>query len=143
MNDAKYIGLDVHQATISVAVRDCTGKLVMEAIVETKAETILQCFGGLHGTSCHPPSKIWRCCRRPGGLGGLDHREVRGSRQDAQEWLLAQLSAGSVEVAKVQAGAFAAGIKAHTLRGAATSLYVEPGKLGFRQGWEWSLSQRG
>jgi len=41
MNDAKYIGLDVHQATISVAVRDCTGKLVMEAILETKAETIL------------------------------------------------------------------------------------------------------
>jgi hypothetical protein len=25
--------------TISVAVRDCTGKLVMEAILETKAET--------------------------------------------------------------------------------------------------------
>jgi hypothetical protein len=45
MNDAKYIGLDVHQATISVAVRDCTGKLVMEAILETKAETILQLDG--------------------------------------------------------------------------------------------------
>ena len=42
MNDAKYIGLDVHQATVSVAVRDCTGKLLMEAILETKAETILQ-----------------------------------------------------------------------------------------------------
>jgi hypothetical protein len=27
MNDAKYIGLDVHQATISVAVLDSTGKL--------------------------------------------------------------------------------------------------------------------
>jgi hypothetical protein len=26
MNDAKYIGLDVHQATISVAVRDSSGK---------------------------------------------------------------------------------------------------------------------
>ena len=50
MNDAKYIGLDVHQATISVAVRDCTGKLVMEAILETKAETILQCFRGLRGS---------------------------------------------------------------------------------------------
>ena len=41
MNDAKYIGLDVHQATICVAVLDSTGKLVMEAILETKAETIL------------------------------------------------------------------------------------------------------
>ena len=42
MNDAKYIGLDVHQATISVSVLDSSGKLVMEAILETKAETILQ-----------------------------------------------------------------------------------------------------
>ncbi len=32
MNDAKYIGMDVHQATISVAVRDSRGNLVMEAI---------------------------------------------------------------------------------------------------------------
>jgi hypothetical protein len=29
MNDAKYIGLDVHQATISVAALDSSGKLVM------------------------------------------------------------------------------------------------------------------
>jgi hypothetical protein len=28
----KYIGLDVHQATISVAVMDASGKLVMESI---------------------------------------------------------------------------------------------------------------
>jgi hypothetical protein len=38
MNDAKHIGLDVHQATISVAVLDSAGQLVMEAILETKAE---------------------------------------------------------------------------------------------------------
>jgi transposase len=50
MNDAKYIGLDVHQATISVAVRDSEGKLVMEAILETKAETILQFVRGLRGS---------------------------------------------------------------------------------------------
>jgi transposase len=50
MNDAKYIGLDVHQATISVAVRDGTGQLVMEAILETKAETILQFIHGLRGS---------------------------------------------------------------------------------------------
>ena len=37
MNTEKYIGLDVHQATISVAVRDAKGKLVMESILETKA----------------------------------------------------------------------------------------------------------
>jgi hypothetical protein len=42
MNDAKYIGLDVHQATISVAILDSAGKLVMVAILETKRRLILQ-----------------------------------------------------------------------------------------------------
>ncbi len=32
----------MHQATISVAVRDSRGNLVMEAILETKADTILE-----------------------------------------------------------------------------------------------------
>src|SRR6266403_1762292 len=50
MTDAKYIGLDVHQATISVAVLDSAGKLVMEGILETKAETILQFIHGLRGS---------------------------------------------------------------------------------------------
>jgi len=50
MNDAKYIGLDVHQATITVAVRDSAGKLVIEAILETKAETILQFLHGVRGS---------------------------------------------------------------------------------------------
>ena len=49
MNDAKYIGLDVHQATISATVLDSTGKLVMEAILETKAATVLQFIHGLRG----------------------------------------------------------------------------------------------
>jgi hypothetical protein len=50
MNDAKYIGLDVHQATISVAVLDTSGNLVMEAILETKTETIMQFLQGLRGS---------------------------------------------------------------------------------------------
>src|SRR5271155_5860512 len=50
MKDAKYIGLDVHQATISVAVLDSAGTLVMEAILETKAETVLQFIHGLRGS---------------------------------------------------------------------------------------------
>jgi hypothetical protein len=50
MNDANYIGMDVHQATISVAVRDSRGNLVMEAILETKTETILQFIRGLGGS---------------------------------------------------------------------------------------------
>ena len=50
MNDDKYIGLDVHQATISAVVLDSTGKLVMESILETKAATILQFIHGLRGS---------------------------------------------------------------------------------------------
>ena len=50
MNQAKYIGMDVHQATISVAVMDSAGKLILESILETKATTILQFIGGLCGS---------------------------------------------------------------------------------------------
>ena len=50
MNDAKYIGMDVHQATISAAVRDCGGNVVMEATLETKSETILEFVHGLRGS---------------------------------------------------------------------------------------------
>jgi len=50
MDSEKYIGLDVHQATIVVAVMDSTGKLVMESILETEAATIIQFFAGLRGT---------------------------------------------------------------------------------------------
>jgi hypothetical protein len=50
MTGEKYIGLDVHQATISVAVMDAKGKVVMESILETKASTILEFLAGLRGT---------------------------------------------------------------------------------------------
>ena len=50
MNDAKYIGMDVHTATISAAVRDSSGNLVMEATLETKGETILEFVHGLRGS---------------------------------------------------------------------------------------------
>ena len=49
MSSEKYIGLDVHQATIVVAVMDASGRLVMECILETEAATILQFFAGLRG----------------------------------------------------------------------------------------------
>jgi transposase len=49
MSNAKYIGLDVHQATTVAAVLDASGKLVMEAIVETKAATILDFLEGIRG----------------------------------------------------------------------------------------------
>ena len=50
MNDAKYIGLDVHQATISAVVLNSAGKILMESILETKAATILQFVHGLRGS---------------------------------------------------------------------------------------------
>jgi hypothetical protein len=40
VNQAKYIGMDVHRATISVAVIDAAGKLILESLLETKAATI-------------------------------------------------------------------------------------------------------
>jgi len=49
MENRKYIGMDVHQASISVAVRDSAGKLVMESILETKAATVLEFIRGLSG----------------------------------------------------------------------------------------------
>jgi transposase len=52
MESKKYIGLDVHQASISVAVRDDAGKLVMESVIETKAGTILGLIRGLRGSLC-------------------------------------------------------------------------------------------
>jgi len=50
MNYSKYIGMDVHKDTISIAVMDSRGKLVMESILETKAATILQFIQGLRGS---------------------------------------------------------------------------------------------
>jgi transposase len=50
MSQEKYIGLDVHQATISAAVMDPGGKLLMECLLETKAATILEFIQGLRGT---------------------------------------------------------------------------------------------
>ena len=49
MDNAKYIGMDVHKETISIAVLDSAGKLVMESVIETKAITIVQFMRGLHG----------------------------------------------------------------------------------------------
>jgi len=73
MNNEKYIGLDVHQATVVVAVLDSTGKLVMESIVETEAAT--------------PSSVLCQIARNSGGdlrgrdLGGLVVRFAPAARR--------------------------------------------------------------
>ena len=50
MNSVKYIGLDVHLSTISIAVLDAEGKLVMHSVVATHAAAILDFIHGLRGT---------------------------------------------------------------------------------------------
>lgn len=50
MDDTKYIGMDVHQTSIVAVVLDTSGKVVMESILETRAETVLQFVGGLRGS---------------------------------------------------------------------------------------------
>src|SRR5258708_34309039 len=49
MNSTKYIGMDVHKESISIAVMNAAGKLVMECVIETKASIILQFIHGLRG----------------------------------------------------------------------------------------------
>ena len=50
MDNKKYIGMDVHQASISIAVSDAAGKVLMECIIETKAATVLEFIQGLRGS---------------------------------------------------------------------------------------------
>src|SRR5450759_2228160 len=49
MDNTKYIGMDVHTETISIAVLNSACKLVMESVIETKALTIIQFVQGLRG----------------------------------------------------------------------------------------------
>src|SRR3974390_2478412 len=52
MTGTKYIGMDVHKESISIAVMNGFGKVVMESVIETKASTILQFIDGLRGELC-------------------------------------------------------------------------------------------
>ena len=49
MNSIKYVGLDVHRDTISVAVLNAEGKLVMQSVIATKATAIVELLRGLRG----------------------------------------------------------------------------------------------
>jgi transposase len=49
MTRAKHIGMDVHKESISIAVVNFAGKVVMECVIETKASSILQFIHGLRG----------------------------------------------------------------------------------------------
>ncbi len=62
MSGEKYIGMDVHQATISVAVMDSQGKVIMESNVRV----------------CSPKTGVNECMGilRQGG-GSVDHGPLR------------------------------------------------------------------
>jgi len=49
MDSTKYIGMDVQKETVSIAVMNSAGKLVVESILETRAATILQFIQELRG----------------------------------------------------------------------------------------------
>jgi Transposase len=49
MTSSKYIGMDVHKESISIAIRNAAGKIVMESVIETKASIILDFINGLRG----------------------------------------------------------------------------------------------
>jgi hypothetical protein len=48
-SNIKYVGMDVHKESISLAVMNGVGKIVMESVIETKASMILEFFDGLRG----------------------------------------------------------------------------------------------
>jgi transposase len=63
MNQIKYIGMDVHKAMTVIVVLDIAGKVVAEAIIETKGSTILDFLksqrGELHVTFEEGTQAAW------------------------------------------------------------------------------------
>lgn len=50
MSKEKYVGMDVHKATIVIAVLNAVGQMVMQTIIATEAQVIREFFQGLSGT---------------------------------------------------------------------------------------------
>ena len=50
MNSLRYVGLDVHRDTISVAVLDESGRLMTQSVLATRAAAILDFIRGLRGS---------------------------------------------------------------------------------------------
>ena len=49
MNSVRYIGMDVHRDTISVAVLDESGRMMMQSVLATRAAAILDFIDGVRG----------------------------------------------------------------------------------------------
>ena len=66
MNQEKYIGMDVHQATISVAVMDSSGKLIMACSATLHPHSALPPNQSLLRVPCYLfPATILRFCTSP------------------------------------------------------------------------------
>jgi transposase len=50
MSKEKYVGLDVHKATIVIAVLNAVGQVVMQTVIATDAQMLREFFKGLSGT---------------------------------------------------------------------------------------------
>jgi transposase len=50
MTNDKYVGLDVHKATIVIAVLNAIGQVIMRNIIATESQVIREFFKGLNGT---------------------------------------------------------------------------------------------
>jgi len=50
MNNEKYVGMDVHSASLVIVVMNGQGQVVMKTIIETKAERCAISFKVLRGT---------------------------------------------------------------------------------------------
>jgi hypothetical protein len=76
MNDY-YVGLDVHKASICIAVLNAEGRLVMESVVETSAATVLDFLKGLRGFRALLPARV---SPRISCRGGGTRRRPSGRR---------------------------------------------------------------
>ncbi len=54
MESTKYVGMDVHRDTVTIAMMNAAGGVVMESILGTKAATRLQFIKGYTQTSWLP-----------------------------------------------------------------------------------------
>lgn len=50
MGQTRYVGMDVHKEGIAIVVLNAQGKVVLEAVSETKTQTVLDFIKGIRGT---------------------------------------------------------------------------------------------
>src|SRR5439155_7865221 len=70
-------------------------------------------------------------------LGGLESRDDRSARSEAEAWLKDFLAAGPRPASEVSAESRKAGLAWATVRRAAQALNIGKGKSGFDSGWSW------